>query len=142
MFSIREDHVLVTVAVHVAERYGTDGASVGRHGSIGKDAGAIVEVEASPRPSVHEDQVDVTISIDVGAISQADADRMGIPLVIIAGSNEFDEGTVSIKDLGEGKTQGAKAETRDTWVKERFGQVTVKRSEMISFLKKHLEPGS
>jgi histidyl-tRNA synthetase len=70
------------------------------------------------------------------------ADRLGIPLVIIAGSNEFDEGTVSIKDLGEGKAEGAGTESRDTWVKERFGQVTVKRAEMISFLQEHLGPES
>ncbi len=59
------------------------------------------------------------------------ADKVGIPVVIIAGSNEFDSGTVSIKDLREGKKHEADASTRQEWVKRRFGQQEVPRSGMI-----------
>jgi histidyl-tRNA synthetase len=59
------------------------------------------------------------------------ADRVGIPAVIIAGSNEFDAGTVSIKDLREGKKREGDAGTRDEWVKQRFGQQTVPRGDMV-----------
>ena len=67
------------------------------------------------------------------------ADRAGIPIVIIAGSNEFGSGTVSIKDLREGKKHEGDASTRETWVKQRFGQRTVPRSEMIAVIRSLLE---
>jgi len=66
------------------------------------------------------------------------ADKMGIPVVLIAGSNEFEAGTVSIKDLGEGKRGSEDAATRDAWVKQRFGQQTVPRTDMIGVLRRLL----
>ena len=67
------------------------------------------------------------------------ADRMGIPVVLIAGSNEFEAGTVSMKELSEGRRGSEEAATRDAWVKQRSGQQTVSRSEMIPVLKRLLE---
>jgi histidyl-tRNA synthetase len=67
------------------------------------------------------------------------ADRAGIPVVIIAGSNEFEEGTVSIKDLREGKRREGEAATRDDWVKKRFGQQKVPRGEMVKVIRSLLE---
>ena len=67
------------------------------------------------------------------------ADKVGIPLVIIAGSNEFDAGTVSIKDLREGKQREGEAADREAWVKQRFGQRTVPRAEMIATIRALLE---
>lgn len=63
------------------------------------------------------------------------ADKMGIPVVLIAGSNEFEAGTVSIKDLGEGKRGSQDAATREAWLKGKPGQQTVTRSEMIGVLR-------
>ena len=67
------------------------------------------------------------------------ADKVGIPIVIIAGSNEFDSGTVSIKDLREGKKRDSEAGSREEWVKQRFGQRTVPRAEMTSVVRSLIE---
>jgi len=67
------------------------------------------------------------------------ADKVGIPVVIIAGSNEFDAGTVSLKDLREGKQHEGDASSRDAWVKQRFGQRTVPRGEMMAVIRSILE---
>jgi histidyl-tRNA synthetase len=67
------------------------------------------------------------------------ADKVGIPVVIIAGSNEFDAGTISIKDLREGKQHEGDAASRDAWVKQRFGQRTVARGEMVATIRSLLE---
>lgn len=67
------------------------------------------------------------------------ADKVGIPVVIVAGSNEFESGTVSIKDLREGKAREGEAETREVWVKKRFGQQTVPRKDMVKIIRSLLE---
>ncbi|HZE88971.1 MAG TPA: histidine--tRNA ligase [Verrucomicrobiae bacterium] len=67
------------------------------------------------------------------------ADKVGIPVVLIAGSNEFEAGTVSIKDLREGKQREGDAADREAWVKQRFGQRTVPRAEMIATIRSLLE---
>ncbi|HXI03434.1 MAG TPA: histidine--tRNA ligase [Candidatus Saccharimonadales bacterium] len=67
------------------------------------------------------------------------ADRVGIPVVVIAGSNEFAAGTVSIKDLTEGKKREGEAATREEWVGKRFGQQTVPRAGMAKVVRSLLE---
>jgi histidyl-tRNA synthetase len=67
------------------------------------------------------------------------ADRVGIPVVVIAGSDELGAGTVSIKDLREGKKRDAEAGSRDEWIKQRFGQQTVPRSDMVKVIRSLLE---
>jgi len=67
------------------------------------------------------------------------ADKVGIPIVIIAGSNEFEAGTVSVKDLREGKRREGEAATRERWVKDRPGQQTIARAEMIATIRSLLE---
>jgi histidyl-tRNA synthetase len=67
------------------------------------------------------------------------ADRAGIPLVLIAGSNEFESGTVSIKDLREGKRREGEAASREDWVTRRPGQRTVPRAGMVAALRALLE---
>ncbi len=67
------------------------------------------------------------------------ADRVGIPVVVIAGPDELGAGNVSIKDLREGKKRDTEAGTRDEWVRQRFGQQTVPRSEMVKVIRSLLE---
>jgi len=66
------------------------------------------------------------------------ADRMEIPVAVIAGSNEFDRGEVSIKDLRKIKEENVDISDRQEWVEAKVGQVTVKREEMIATIKKFL----
>lgn len=69
----------------------------------------------------------------------AHADRARIPIAVIAGSNEFDAGTISIKDLREGRRREGDTGTRQEWVKKRPGQQTVARGEMIRTIQSLLE---
>jgi histidyl-tRNA synthetase len=101
------------------------------------DAGRLAEYLALTR---EVRQAGISAEIYMGEAASlkkqiAYADKAGIPIVIIAGSNEFEAGTVSIKDLREGKKREADASSRDAWVKQRFGQQTVPRAEMIAAIR-------
>lgn len=58
------------------------------------------------------------------------ADRLGIPLAIVAGSDEFDKGELSIKDLELGRKLADEAETREEW-KEQKQQFSIKRGDLV-----------
>ncbi len=63
------------------------------------------------------------------------ADRVGIPLAVIAGSDEFDKGEVSVKNLHEGREMSEQAEDRQSWLQARFGQETVPREKLTKFIR-------
>lgn len=67
------------------------------------------------------------------------ADRAGIPIAIIAGSDEFEKGEVSIKNLNVIKEQDIKIEGRQEWIDKKPGQVTVAIDKMIETIKSFLE---
>ncbi|HEM47498.1 MAG TPA: histidine--tRNA ligase, partial [Alphaproteobacteria bacterium] len=67
------------------------------------------------------------------------ADRQEIPVAVIAGSDEFERGEVSIKDLRVIKETTVEIEERSEWVEQKVGQVTVKRSAMIGEIR-HMLP--
>ncbi len=66
------------------------------------------------------------------------ADRRGIPLALIAGSDEFSNGEYQIKDLELGRRLAADIEDRDEWLKGRPSQQSVKADELMSKLKELL----
>jgi len=66
------------------------------------------------------------------------ADRQGIPLAIIAGSDEFSNGFVSVKNLYEGKELTDQAADRQSWLSARFGQESVRREDLVDFIGKVL----
>jgi histidyl-tRNA synthetase len=57
------------------------------------------------------------------------ADRLGIPLAVIAGEDEFAQGLVSIKDLELGRELAQQTAERDEW-KELKQQETIPRSNL------------
>ena len=59
------------------------------------------------------------------------ADQRGIPLAVIAGEDELEHGTVSIKDLRRGKEVASKVAERSEWLKHEQTQQTVPRGEMV-----------
>lgn len=65
------------------------------------------------------------------------ADRLGIPLAVIAGSDEFAGNEVSIKDLELGRELAAQATSREEW-QEQKQQYLVERSELVSTLRQRL----
>ena len=65
-------------------------------------------------------------------------DKVGIPFAVIAGSNEFDAGSITVKNLEAGRVKGSETADRDEWLKASGIQETIPRSEMIGYLKRHL----
>ncbi len=59
------------------------------------------------------------------------ADLQMIPVAVIAGSDEFAAGQVSVKDLRAMRSEQAEIKERSEWVKKKVGQVTVGREQLI-----------
>jgi histidyl-tRNA synthetase len=66
------------------------------------------------------------------------ADRVGIPLAVIAGSDEFEKNTITVKDLRAGSDVAKGFSDREEWLKAENIQKTIDRSELIPYLKKLL----
>jgi histidyl-tRNA synthetase len=69
------------------------------------------------------------------------ADRQMIPVAVIAGSNEFDAGEVSIKDLDKIRREKIEIKDRKEWVKRKVGQVTVPLADLAVEVKSMLRAG-
>lgn len=64
------------------------------------------------------------------------ADHYGIPVAVILGEDEIDNGTVSIKDLQYGKAAREEIEDRDAYREAgKTGQQTVPRNEMVNVVR-------
>ena len=60
------------------------------------------------------------------------ADRRHSPLVIIEGTIEREEGTLTIKDLIEGKKLSNSVQDRETWTEKRPAQEVIQRSDLVN----------
>jgi histidyl-tRNA synthetase len=67
------------------------------------------------------------------------ADRVGIPIAVIAGSVEFESDSVTVKDLRAGNEKSGEIADRKEWLKADDIQVTIKREDLIPYLKKALK---
>jgi histidyl-tRNA synthetase len=70
------------------------------------------------------------------------ADQYEIPIVLLYGSNEKEQGTVTIKDMAVGREKTKAVGDRKEWLAARPGQFTVPRSELVSAVRKLLTPGT
>jgi histidyl-tRNA synthetase len=66
------------------------------------------------------------------------ADQYEIPLAILYGSNEKQQGVVTIKDMAVGRAKADKLNDRSEWLAARPGQVTTPRAELIETIRKML----
>lgn len=64
------------------------------------------------------------------------ADKCQIPYVIVAGDDEFKADELQIKDLDQGRELSEEVLDREVWRKERPAQFSVKRSDIVSEIKK------
>jgi len=67
------------------------------------------------------------------------ADKYDVPLAILFGSNEKEQGVVTIKNLVVGRERAVPTADRKEWLAQRAGQVTVARGEMIATIAKMLD---
>ncbi len=66
------------------------------------------------------------------------ADRAGIPFAVIAGSNEFESGNVTVKNLAAGREKAVNTSDRQEWLKAKDIQVTIPVGELVRYLKKQM----
>jgi len=69
------------------------------------------------------------------------ADKVGIPLAVIQGSEEAKADQVTIKNLAAGADAAGETADREEWLKAEGFQVTLPRGDMIAHLKKLLSGG-
>ena len=69
------------------------------------------------------------------------ADQYDIPLAILYGSNEKEQGVVTIKDLVAGRERLKPTADRKEYLSQRAGQVTVPRGELVGTIRRMLDEG-
>jgi len=65
-------------------------------------------------------------------------DKLGIPFAVIAGSEEFESGQVTVKNLETGAAKAGQTSDREKWLKAEGFQERIPLSELIAYLKKRL----
>jgi histidyl-tRNA synthetase len=65
------------------------------------------------------------------------ADRAGIPVVVIAGADEFARGAVTVKQMKEPSFESDAS--REAWLAARLGQQEVPRAGLVAAVKRALE---
>jgi len=59
------------------------------------------------------------------------ADQTGVPIALLYGSNEKEQGRVTLKDMGAGRARAEKIEGREEWLEKRPGQREVERADLV-----------
>jgi histidyl-tRNA synthetase len=65
-------------------------------------------------------------------------DKVGIPFVVIAGSDEFAAGQVTVKNLAAGRRMASDTADREEWLAAEGFQETISRAELVDYLKRKL----
>jgi len=63
------------------------------------------------------------------------ADKVGIPVAVILGSDEFENGQVTVKNLIAGRVQAQEVGDREEWLKAENIQETIPRENLISHIR-------
>jgi histidyl-tRNA synthetase len=66
------------------------------------------------------------------------ADKLGVPLALLIGSDEFAAGTVTVKDLRLGRELSSQIGDRDAWRKDQPAQVEVRLGDLVPKLQEML----
>ena len=63
------------------------------------------------------------------------ADRLGIPIAVIIGPDEFEKNQITIKDLRKGAVLSTIIKERKEWLEKKPGQITVAKEEFVERIK-------
>ena len=66
------------------------------------------------------------------------ADQLEVPLVLLYGSNEKEQGIVTLKDMTVGREKAKAVGDRKEWLAARPGQTTAARADLVSAVRKLL----
>ncbi|RKX23965.1 MAG: histidine--tRNA ligase [Candidatus Zixiibacteriota bacterium] len=67
-------------------------------------------------------------------------DKVGIPFAVIAGSDEFDAGAVTVKNLAAGRQKARETTKREEWLKAEDIQETIPRDTLVEYLRARTIP--
>jgi len=67
------------------------------------------------------------------------ADAYDIPLAILIGTNEKEQGIVTVKDMAAGREKAKALADRGEWLAERPGQMTIARTELVNGIRELLD---
>ncbi len=73
------------------------------------------------------------------------ADRVGVPISVLYGSNEHEAGIVTLKEMEAGRQAAGRIDDREEWLEARPGQQEVARADLVSAVRKllaDLDPGA
>ncbi len=65
-------------------------------------------------------------------------DKVGIPFAVIAGSDEFEKGTITVKNLLAGREKAETTSDREEWLKAEDIQETIPLDTLINYIKEKL----
>ncbi len=65
-------------------------------------------------------------------------DKVGIPFALIAGSDEFEKGLLTIKNLQAGKEKAKETSDREEWLKAENIQESIEAKDLISYIKENM----
>ena len=66
------------------------------------------------------------------------ADRSGVPLTLLYGSDERERGLVTVKDMEVGRAKSAQVDKREEWIEARPGQREIRRDDLVAQVKRIL----
>jgi len=66
------------------------------------------------------------------------ADKVGIRLAVIAGSDEFEQAKVTVKNLEAGREKARRVDDREEWLKAEEIQETIPRDDLVPYLRRVL----
>jgi histidyl-tRNA synthetase len=66
------------------------------------------------------------------------ADQYEIPLAILYGSNEKQQGLVTVKNMAVGRAKAGELGDRSAWIAQRPGQTTIPRAELVEGIRRLL----
>ncbi|HKK21094.1 MAG TPA: histidine--tRNA ligase [candidate division Zixibacteria bacterium] len=66
-------------------------------------------------------------------------DKVGIPFAVIAGSDEFEAGSLTVKNLAAGKRKAMETTDREEWLKAEEIQETIPATNLVKYLKEQFE---
>ncbi|MFQ6008909.1 MAG: histidine--tRNA ligase [Candidatus Zixiibacteriota bacterium] len=66
-------------------------------------------------------------------------DKVGIPFAVITGSNEFESGTITVKNLAAGRKKALETDDRKEWLKAEKIQETIPMNNLVDYLKSKIE---
>ncbi|HYM60377.1 MAG TPA: His/Gly/Thr/Pro-type tRNA ligase C-terminal domain-containing protein, partial [Thermoanaerobaculia bacterium] len=67
------------------------------------------------------------------------ADQYEIPLAILYGSNEKEQGVVTVKNMAAGRAKADALGARSEWLAARPGQTTIPRTELVAGIRQLLD---